>query len=176
MGIKADAYIKDLCHYLDINSIGEIDEKHSEKLIEYVRENEDKGALKDILKTIPNFISFAKDSINIMKEIVKEIAGISKVEIEALHTIIVQLENSLKDNDLTEKQKDKIIELQFKYQTTLDELLRRNHELKKIMVTGAITLAAMALTLTGFWVSSISKGKINAEVLEESAQKLIEKA
>ena len=176
MGIKADAYKKDLCDYLGIKNIDEIGKEHSEKLLKFINKYRDKEALRDILKTLPDFISFAKSSVNLMKEIVKEIMEFSKIEISTLQTIIIQLDNSLKDSQLTEKQKDNIIELQFRYQTTLEELMRRNHELKKLIITGTITLTAMALTLTGYWVSSISGGKIKAEVLEESAQKLIDKA
>ena len=176
MGIKADAYKKDLCHHLGINSLDEIREQHLDKLYEFTNKYKDREALKDLLNTLPDFLSFARSSINIMKEIVKEIMGFSKIEITTLQSIIIQQEKLLNNSQLTEKQKDKVIELQFQYQSSLDELLKRNHELKKIIISGTVTLAAMALTLTGYWVSPISKGKIGTELLEESAQKLIGKA
>lgn len=176
MGIPADLYKKDLCDELHIKNLDEIGEEHSEKLLEYITEHKNKNALKDILTTLPDFISFVNNSINSMKEIVKEIMGFSKVEINVLQTVIIQQENLLKNNQLTEKQKDRIIELQFEYQKILKELLDHNHEQKKLIISGTITVAAMAIAITGYWVSKISGGKVKPEILEEAAQKLIDKA
>lgn len=175
VGIKADLYKKDLCDFLGIDNLNEIKEEHSDKLLEFAKKYNDKETFKEILKTIPNFISLAKNVLDMMRSIVKEVIGFSKAEISALQTIITQLESLLKDNNLTEHQKDKIIELQFKYQETLRDMLEHNQRLKEIVLKGGITLGAMVLVISGYWITSVSGGKINADSLENSAQKLIEK-
>ena len=177
MSVKSDVYLNNLKQHLGINDINEVNEDHAEEILKYINLHSDVEVFKELVKIIPDFISYAKETITNMNKTLRAIINSGVSEVNDLKEIIVQLNKMLENEKLTEKDKDRIFDLIIRFQDTLKEQMRSNAELKKIITKGTIGVGALVtLMIGGYIIYKIVGGKGGEKVVSEAAKQIAEKS
>lgn len=172
MSLKSDLYLNNLKLHLGIRDLSQIKEEHSEKIFEYMKLHEDKDVIKELFKTLPNFLSFAQESLKKMSGIVREMISAGETEVETLKVIITQLNDLLKHDHLGDREKDRIFDLMDRYSTMLDEQLKRNNTLRGEVFYGLLGYATFTLILGGFIIYKSLGGTKGGDFIVEAGRKL----
>ena len=168
MSLKSDLYLNNLKLHLGIRDLSQIKDEHSEKIFEYVKLHEDKDVIKELFKTLPDFLSFAQEGLKQMSEIVKKLIAAGEKDVEDLKVIITQLNDLLKCDHLTDQDKDKIFDLMDKYSTMLEDQLKRNF----IERMGILSVVSFTVFMGVFLIYKSLGGKKGEDFIVEAGRKL----
>ncbi|MFX0137299.1 MAG: hypothetical protein ACFFDN_26915 [Candidatus Hodarchaeota archaeon] len=171
MSIKSNAYLTNLKLHLGVNSLNEITEDHAKEILKYIKKHDDPEVLKELMKIMPDFFSFAKEANKNLNKTYHDIvkAGIS--DVNALKEIIMQLNKELDNNNLTEKDKDRIFDLIKEFQNILKKIIVDNTTIRKMIIAGAFLSTTM---LGGLIIYKAFGGKGGEEAFAKASEKLIE--
>lgn len=137
---------------LNINSFREM---KKEKIIELITMSNslDKETYKKIIEQIPNFNNVLNEFLDGGKEIVKSSKELGDKEIETLNNISDSIKELLKDDKLTDNQKDKLIDLLCEIVKTIPEIGEKNRlqflDMLKIFANCAGSIAMIMAAIVG---------------------------
>lgn len=176
MSIHSDAYLRSLYHHLGVKNKDEITNDHSMKIIKFIKNSPNQDAIEEILLSLPDFLKFAEAQLVQMKDISNKIIESGDKDISQLTAIITSYNELLKNPALDTDEKKQIINLLFNYQKMLEEKMKENDRLKRLIYAGAFTLAAISLSIVANWVNTAIGSKVDPDSLKEAAQKILEKS
>jgi len=176
MSIKSDVYLNNLKLHLGINSLDEITEDHAEEILKYIKKHQDTEVLKELVKIMPDFFSFAQKANEEMNKTCNNIIKAGIIEVNVLKEIILQLSAMLENEKLSENDKEKIFDLIKQFQNNLQDLINKHQQLKMLIVKGTISVALLSTAMFGgLLIYKAIGGKGGEEAFANASKNIIEK-
>jgi len=177
MSVKSDIYLNNLKLHLGINSLDQITEDHAEEILNFIKKHQDTEVLKELVKIMPDFFSFAKKANEEMNKTCNNIIKAGIIEINVLREIILQLSTMLENEKLSENDKERVFDLIKKFQTTLQDLIDKHQQLKVLIIKGTISVGLLSTAMFGgFLIYKAIGGKGGEEAFANASKNLIEKS
>jgi hypothetical protein len=167
--IKTKIYLDNLRRFLEISNLNKINKNHIVLIAEYIQRYKEPEIFRDILRDLLDFKYVIKSAINNMEIICKEIIKSGKYNVDSLKDIILNLRLLIDKENFIEKDKDRIFDLMTEYNKILDEKLKGNNDLKKLIYGGS----TINLSIITYAFYKALGGKKPEEILKNTTNKLL---
>jgi hypothetical protein len=169
MGKKSDALIIALLNHLGIKDLSEINDTHIGKIVDFLKVYPDSDIVKEIIKTYADFLTYARDTITGFNNILSELIKSEAVNVEHLKSIIQQLIVLVDQNNISEKDKDRIFDLIQDFRIMLDKELERIDRRKRMIIIAATGITGVAVFTTTYFVLGKEGARNAAEIAKDAA-------
>jgi hypothetical protein len=162
MTIKGNIFRNNLKQFIGVHSLDQINEKHSNEIINFMKMHHDIAGVKEAVTGLPNFIPNARAVLEAMSSTFNPIVQSMDTEVLALKELIGQLNSMLGKDQFSQSDRDKIFDLIDKFTGMLAKQLEKNADLKKTIVDYA-GRAGSVLGIFGVIIFGLSIAKMRGE-------------
>lgn len=157
MSLKGDIFRNNLKHSLGVQGLDEINEEHTQGIIDFMKLHHDREGVKEAITRLPRFVPNTKAVIEAMSSTFIPIVKSTETEVIALKEIIGQLNNMSDKTHFSQKDREKIFDLIDKFSGTLANQLEKNSKLKKRIIDNLGKIGAVAIIMGGVIINQAIK-------------------